>query len=175
MNRERMTELENHYLATATGWKNSAKKHQWMWKLIGKSLMSNMILTQPRSSLSQNIYSLQRGKRVNPQPRNLADNTLISDQSEHHKSGPSRIMSYLIECEYEEYSVTSWYWWPEKRNKETESNYEEHSAQLVCNLQNWKRHENQGKTEEWWQLNDLQNLGLDPFVIEDITGTTSDI
>lgn len=82
-------------------------------------------------------------------------------------------MSHLTECEYEEYSVTSWYFWQKK--KETESNYEEHSAQLVCNLQNWKCHENSGKTEELWQLNDLQNLGLDPFVIEDITGTTSNI
>lgn len=61
------------------------------------------------------------------------------------------------------------------KKKETESNYEEHSAQLVCNLQNWKCHENSGKTEELWQLNDLQNLGLDPFVIEDIAGTTSNI
>lgn len=83
-------------------------------------------------------------------------------------------MSHLTECEYEEYRVTSWYFW-QKKKKETESNYEEHSAQLVCNLQNWKRHENSGKTEELWQPNDLQNLGLDPFVIEDITGTTSNI
>lgn len=45
-------------------------------------------------------------------------------------------------------------------------------------LHNWPvnfKSEHQGKTEEWWQLKTMQNLGLDPFVIKDITGTTGNI